>query len=397
MWALMRFEPEAPAAAGQIPLCASEITGNDWAYVKECLDSGWVSTAGPYVGRFERELAQYVGTKFAIATNAGTAALHISLLVSGVQPDDEVIVSDMTFIAPVNAIRYVGAWPVLIDAEPDYWQMDVQRLSDFLARDCTSSNGHLRNRRSGRRVTTLMPVHLLGHPCDLDPMRELAAKYGLLFIEDSTESLGATYKGTKIGAGGLSSLSFNGNKLITTGGGGAIVTDDPDLAARAMYLVTQAKDDPLEYVHHAVGFNYRMPSLSAALGCSQLERIEKHLDAKRRIVSRYVAGLSGVPGISLMPRASWASPAWWLYTVRIDKRGYGHSSRELMRLLAREGIHCRPVFQPMHESKAHAGCQAVGGEVAAGIVATALSLPSSVGLTEEDQDRVIATIKEFGP
>jgi perosamine synthetase len=397
MWALMRFEPEAPAASGQIPLCASEITGNDWAYVKECLDSGWVSTAGPYVGRFERELAEYVGTRFAIATNSGTAALHVSLLVSGVQPEDEVIVSDMTFIAPVNAIRYVGAWPVLIDAEPAYWQMDVQRLSDFLARDCTSSNGHLLNRRSGRRVTALMPVHLLGHPCDLDPMRELAAKYGLLLIEDSTESLGATYKGTKIGAGGLSSLSFNGNKLITTGGGGAIVTDDPDLAARAMYLVTQAKDDPLEYVHHTIGFNYRMPSLSAALGCSQLERIEKHLEAKRRIVSRYVAGLSGVPGISLMPSASWANPAWWLYTVRIDPERYGHSSRELMRLLAKEGIHCRPIFQPMHESKAHAGCQVVGGEVASGIVAAALSLPSSVGLTEEDQDRVIASLKEFGP
>ena len=393
----MRFEAEAPAVSGQIPLCASEIAGNDWAYVKDCMDSGWVSTAGPYVGRFERELAAYVGTRFAIATNTGTAALHVSLLIAGVKPDDEVIVSDMTFIAPVNAIRYVGAWPVLIDAEPDYWQMDVERLSHFLAHECTASNGHLKNRRTGRPVRAIMPVHLLGHPCDLDPIRELAGKYDLVLIEDSTESLGATYKGAMIGTGGLSSLSFNGNKLITTGGGGAIITDDPDWAARAMYLVTQAKDDPLEYVHHSIGFNYRMPSLSAALGCSQLEKIDAHLEAKRRIVSRYAAGLGLVPGITVMPSAPWAKPAWWLYTVRIDAGRFGHSSRELMRLLAKEGIHCRPIFQPMHESMAHAGSQSVGGGEATRIVAEALSLPSSVGLSAEDQDRVITTIKEFGP
>ena len=393
----MQSEPEAPASTGLIPLCASEIAGNDIAYVTECLQSGWVSTAGPFVERFERELAAYVGTKYAIATNSGTAALHASLLAAGVEPDDEVLVSDMTFIAPVNAIRYAGAWPVLVDAEPDYWQMDVERLAGFLERDCTSQNGHLRNRQSGRRVRAIMPVHLLGHPCDLGPIRKLAAQNNLLLIEDSTESLGALYKTQKVGAAGLSSLSFNGNKLMTTGGGGAIVTDDQQWAERAKYLVTQAKDDPLEYVHNTIGFNYRMPSLNAALGCSQLERIEAHLEAKRRIVSAYAAGLGGVPGITLMPGAKWASPAWWLYTVRIDAHRYGRSSRELMRLLGREGILSRPIFQPMHQSVAHKGCQALGGEVAERIVAEALSLPSSVGLTEADQDRVIATIKEFGP
>jgi len=390
----MQSEPEAQAS-GQIPLCASYIAGNDWSYVKQCLDSGWVSTAGPTVGRFEKALAAYLGSSFAIATNAGTAALHVSLLVAGVKPDDEVIVSDMTFIAPVNAIRYVGAWPVLIDAEPDYWQMDAAKLSSFLEHDCISENDALVNRTTGRRVRAIMPVHLLGHPCDLDPIRDLAAKYSLTLIEDSTESLGALYKGSRIGAGGLSSLSFNGNKLMTTGGGGAIITDDPELARRAMYLVTQAKDDPLEYVHHTIGFNYRMPSLSAALGLSQLERIDEHLAAKRRIAGRYATGLAGLPGISLMPKAPWAEPAFWLYTIRVDERRSRHSSRELMRLMAGEGIHCRPIFQPMHESEAHAGAQAIGGEVASRIVSEALCLPSSVGLTQDDQDRVIATIKEF--
>jgi perosamine synthetase len=393
----MRSEPEAPAASGHIPLCASHIAGHDLDYVTQTLESGWVSTAGPFVQRFERELAAYVGTKFAIATNSGTAALHTSLLVAGVEPDDEVLVSDMTFIAPVNAIRYVGAWPVLVDAEPEFWQMDAARVAAFLADECAPRNGHLHNRGTGRRVRAILPVHLLGHPCDLDAIRELATRYGLLLIEDSTESLGATYKSRKIGAGGLSSLSFNGNKLITTGGGGAIVTDDADWAARALYLVTQAKDDPLEYVHHTIGFNYRMPSLSAALGSSQLERIDAHVEAKRRIVKRYAKGLGDLPGISLMPSARWADPAWWLYTVRIDPGRFGHSSRDLMRLLAKEGIQTRPIFQPMHLSRAHAGAQALGGEVAERIVAEALSLPSSVGLTEEDQDRVIATIKEFGP
>jgi len=393
----MQSEPEASNGSPLIPLCASELGGQDHAYVKEALDSGWVSTAGPFVARFERQLAEYLGTGFAVATNSGTAALHVSLIVSGVEPDDEVLVSDMTFIAPVNAIPYAGAWPVLVDADPDFWQMDVELLARFLADGCAAENGQLRNRKTGRRVRAIMPVHLLGHPCDLDPIRDLAAKYGLLLIEDSTESLGALYKGKKVAAGGMSSLSFNGNKLITTGGGGALVTDDPDRAARALYLATQAKDDPLEYVHHAIGFNYRMPSLNAALGCSQLERIDKHLEAKRRIVARYAHGLGAVPGLTLMPKAPWAEPAFWLYTIRVDPKRYGRSSRELMRLLAGERIQTRPIFQPMHESKAHAGVQALGGEVASRIVAEALSLPSSVGLTEEDQDRVIATIREFGP
>ena len=391
----MQSEPESPAATGQIPLCAAEITADDIASVTATLESGWVSTAGPAVAQFESELAAYVGARHAVATNSGTAALHVSLLVAGVRPDDEILVSDLTFIAPVNAIRYSGAWPVLVDAEPDQWQMDADLVRSFLERECAARNGHLVNRRTGRRVSGLLPVHLLGHPCDLDALRDVCGRFGLTLIEDSTESLGALYRGRKVGAGGLSGLSFNGNKLITTGAGGAVVTDDDAAAERAMYLVTQAKDDPLEYVHRAIGFNYRMPSLAAALGSAQLARIDSHLEAKRRIADRYAQGLKAVPGIGLMPAADWASPAWWLYTIRVDAQSFGRSSRELMRLLGREGISTRPVFQPMHLSAAHAGAQVLGGEVAERIVAEALSLPSSVGLTEEDQQRVIATIQEF--
>lgn len=393
----MKSEADRATTSQNIPLSTPHMLGNELDYVAESVSSSWVSTAGPFTHRFEQELAEYVGARHGVATNSGTAALHVALLVSGVQPDDEVLVSDMTFIAPVNAIRYIGAWPVFIDAEDSYWQMSVERLAAFLDGECSARNGELRNRASGRRVRAVLPVHLLGHPCDLDPIRELAARYELVVVEDSTESLGACYKDRKVGTGGLSCFSFNGNKLVTTGGGGALVTDDQNLADRAMYLVTQAKDDPLEYVHRTIGFNYRMPSLNAALGCAQLERIGDRLASKLSTASRYARGLSGVPGITVMPQAPWASHSWWLYTIRIDPTRYGRDSRDLMRRLASEGIMSRPIFQPMHESKAHEGCQSVGGEVSSRIVAEALSLPSSVGLPEEDQDRVIATIQEFGP
>jgi perosamine synthetase len=370
--------------------------GNELAYVTDAVGTTWVSTAGSFTSRFETELAHYVGTRRAVATNSGTAALHVSLLLKGVRPDDEVVVSDMTFIAPVNAIRYAGAYPVFIDAEDRYWQMDVDLLARFLDEGCSVEGRELRNRLSGRRVAAIVPVHLLGHPCDVDSIRELAARYGLPVVEDSTESLGALYRGRRIGSGGVSCLSFNGNKLVTTGGGGAIVTDDAELADRAVYLTTQAKDDPLEYVHRTIGFNYRMPSLNAALGCGQLERIEDRLAWKRRIASVYAEGLAGVDGISPMPQAPWAEPAWWLYTIRVDPARYGADSRALMRHLAESGIMSRPIFEPMHRSHAHEGSQAVGGAIADRIVAEALSLPSSVGLSEADQERVIEAIRDFG-
>src|SRR5271157_3460815 len=242
--------PDAPSAAGSIPLSAPEIRGNEWRYVKECLDTAWVSSVGSYVDRFEQMVAQQAGTRYAVATVNGTSALHIALLVAGVRPEDEVLVSALTFIAPVNAIRYVGAWPVFIDAEPAYWQMDPARVVEFLERDCRWSDGTLYNQRTGRRVTAVIPVHVLGHPVDLDPILEVASKFGLKVIEDATEGLGATYKGRGLGClGDLACFSFNGNKIITTGGGGMIVTDNQEWARRAKYLTTQAKDNEVEFIH----------------------------------------------------------------------------------------------------------------------------------------------------
>ena len=215
------FEPGVPMADGGIPLCIPEIRGKEWEYVKQCLDTNFVSSVGPFVDRFERELATYTGAKFGVATSTGTAALHIALLVAGIQPDDEVLVSALTFVAPANAIRYVGAWPVFIDADPDYWQMDPQKAVDFLEKECRWQDGYLWNKATGRRIKAILPVHLLGHPVDMDPILAVARKYKLVVIEDATESLGAKYKNRVVGTlGDISCFSFNGNKLITTGGGG---------------------------------------------------------------------------------------------------------------------------------------------------------------------------------
>jgi len=389
----LNFEPGAPVAEGGIPLCVPELRGNEWAYIKECIDTNFVSSVGPFVDRFERDLANYTGVKYAVATATGTAALHISLLVAGIGADDEVLVSTLTFIAPVNAIRYVGARPVFVDAEPDYWEMDPQKVRDFLKNDCQRVDGELRNLHTGRRVRAIMPVHILGHPVDMDPIMSLAQEYNLVVIEDATESLGAKYKGVMTGRiGQIACFSFNGNKIITSGGGGMIVTDNEAWARKAKYLTTQAKDDPLEFVHNEIGFNYRLTNLQAALGCAQLEQLDDYIAVKHRIAESYTNAFAGVPGITPMRQADWADSIFWMYTLLVDETLYGMDSRALMRKLAKEGIQARPLWQPVHLSPAHTGSYAVDCSVAERLNRDALSLPSSVGLSPEEQQRVVNII-----
>ena len=389
--------PGAPPAAGFIPLIVPEIRGNEWRYVKECLDTSWVSSVGAYVDRFEQMVAKQAGTKYAVATMNGTAALHTALLVAGVQPDDEVLVSSLTFIAPVNAIRYAAAWPVFIDAEPDYWQMDPARVVEFLERDCRWSDGKLYNRGTGRRVTTILPVHVLGHPVDLDPILAVARKFGLKVIEDATEGLGASYKGRSLGSfGDIACFSFNGNKIVTTGGGGMLVTNNGEWARKAKYLTTQAKDDPVEYVHGEVGYNYRLTNLLAAVGCAQMEQLAAYVAAKRRIAARYTETLQNMPGITPMRNAPWAASTFWMYTILVGEEKFGLDSRQLMRTLGSREIQCRPLWQPIHQSPAHASNNVASMPVAERLARQGLSLPCSVGLTESEQDRVIAALEELG-
>ena len=382
--------PAAAPADALVPLCAPEIGGNESRYVQECLETGWVSSVGAYVDRFEAAVAGAVGAKYAVATQSGTAALHLALLVAGVERDDEVLVSTLTFIAPANAVRYVGAWPVFVDAEPDFWQMDVAKAIEFLETGCRWHDGVLRNRATGRRVRAVLPVHILGHPVDLEPLRIVARRYGLALIEDATESLGAAYRSAPVGhLGDVACFSFNGNKLLTTGGGGMLVTDNREWAERARHLSTQAKEDALEYVHGDVGFNYRLTNIQAAVGVAQIERLTEFLAAKRRIAATYEEMLGDVPGLTTIAEAPWARSAWWMYTVLIDERVCGMSSRELLRALERLRVQTRPLWQPLHLSRAHAGAPHTDCSVAERLNQQALSLPCSVGLSLATQGEVI--------
>jgi perosamine synthetase len=391
-----KLAPGAPAPEDFIPLIVPEIRGNEWKYVKECLDTNWVSSVGSYVDQFEKMAAERADTKYAVATVNGTAALHISLILAGVEADDEVLVSSLTFIAPANAIRYVGAWPVFIDAEPEYWQIDPAGVVDFIENNCKWDGHELRNRQTGRRVKAILPVHILGHPVDLDPILAVAEKYSLPVIEDATEGLGGRYRGKNLGGiGQIGCFSFNGNKIITTGGGGMIVTNNSGWAERAKYLTTQAKDDPIEYVHNAVGYNYRLTNPLAALGCAQMEQLDTFVDAKRKIAKFYRESLASLHGLSLPEEADWAFSTFWMYTVLIDETESRISSRELLRQLDARKIQTRPLWQPIHRSPAYAPFATLPCPNSDMLHRRAISLPCSVGLTHSAQSRVIDAIIEL--
>lgn len=376
-----------------IPLCVPSIEGNEWKYLKECLDTNFVSSVGPFVDRFEKLVADYAGVKNAVATVNGTAALHTALLVAGVQPEDEVLVPTLTFIAPVNAVRYAGAWPVFMDADPEYWQMDTNKLTDFLEKECRWRKKELRNKKTGRRVKAVLPVHILGHACDMDPVLKLARKYNLVVIEDATESLGGKYKNRMTGTlGDIACFSFNGNKLVTSGGGGMIVTDNQKWALRAKYLTTQSKDHPVEYIHKAIGYNYRLTNLQAAVGCAQMEKIGKFISVKRAVASNYTRALRDVPGVTPMKEAPWAFSIFWMYTVLIHSSKYGLSSRQLLKRLAEKKIQSRPLWQPLHQALPYRDCQAFHCDYSQKLYREALSLPCSVGLSRSQQETVIRAI-----
>jgi perosamine synthetase len=272
--------------------------------------------------------------------------------------------------------------------------MDVHKAIEFLERECRWSNGELRDQATGRRVKAIMPVDILGHPIDMDPLVAIARKYNLVIIEDATESLGAKYKTRNAGQlGDIACLSFNGNKLITTGGGGMIVTDDEAWARKVKYLTTQAKDDPIEFVHGAIGYNYRLTNIQAALGVAQLERLDEYISIKRRIAETYVEALCDVPGITPMREADWAFSVFWMFTMLIDAAEFGMDSRALLRHLDADKIQTRPLWQPAHLSPAHRGMRATDCAVAEHLNRDAISLPCSVGLVESDQQKVIESVK----
>ena len=376
-----------------IPNAVPYLGGNEWQYLKECLDSNWVSSVGPFVDRFETEIARYVGVEHAVATVNGTAALHVALLVAGVGPGDEVLVPALTFIATANAVRYCGAFPVYMDSDPETWALDAGKVSDFIRVECERRGSTLVNRATGRRIAALLPVHLYGHPVDLDPLLELAAGAGIPVVEDAAEALGARYKGRRVGAHGLvGCLSFNGNKIITCGGGGMILTRDAALASRARHLTTHAREPGPEWIHREVGFNYRLTNLQAALGVAQLEQLDRFVEDKRRTAAEYSVALGRVRGVSALGEASWAHSSFWMYSVLLDPGRFG-DVRALIARANREGIQLRPLWRPLHRQPAFADSQAYRIEVADRLYAAGVSLPCSVGITPEERAAVVEFLK----
>jgi perosamine synthetase len=383
-----------------IPLCVPHIRDQEWELVKQCIDSEWVSYAGSFVDQFEKDLAAYAGSAHAAVTISGTSALHIALLVAGVLPDDEVLLPALSFVAPANAIRYCSAWPTFIDVSIDTWQWDLDAVEDFLRHHChRDAAGALRNRHTGRRVAAVMPVHLLGGMAPLDRLIPLCREFSLPLIEDAAEAFGSRWNGLGIGAPvsgdedivRIVCTSFNGNKIMTTGGGGALFSNDPHLAARARHLSTTAKTDPVEFDHDEVGFNYRMSNMAAALGVGQLRRMEHFIARKTTISKTYDAALLSHPQIpGSCPDTGFVTPNHWLHTIRL--RG---GSRPLLQHLAAMEIQSRPLWKPLSMLCFLTDCHIHSDIVARGLAADCLSIPSSVGLTEDEQSSVIGAILGF--
>jgi perosamine synthetase len=381
-----------------IPLSATSFKGNELKYVTECIESGWVSSAGPFVGRFEDEISRYLDIPSAVACVNGTAALHTSLLLCGVLPGEEVIVPTLTFIAPINTVRYVGAEPVFMDCD-DALNLDPEKLSDFLEKDCDKADGGVRHRRTGRLIRAIIVVHVFGNLADLSSLMELADRYGLQVIEDATESLGSyynNYQGKKRQAGTigrLGCLSFNGNKIITCGGGGMIVTQEKELADRARHLTTQAKQDHRYYRHDLVGYNYRLTGLQAALGVAQMEQLDSFVKIKRLNFQKYREALSDCAGVSLIDEPSYSVSNFWHYALNVDHPRLTRD--DLSDHLKEKGVETRPVWALTHTQKPYQKEFAYRIEKAKRFEKQILNIPCSVTLTDEEIQKVSSLIKDF--
>lgn len=356
-------------------------TGNEWQYLKECLDSTFVSSVGKFVNRFEVELAAFTGAKHAVAVVNGTAALHMALKLAGVKADDEVLIPALTFAATANAVTYCGATPHLIDSDVRNLGIDATKLREYLRNHTDQRLGQCVNRVTGRIIRALVPMHTFGHPVNMDGVLSVATDFNLALVEDAAESLGSYYHGQHTGTfGKLGTLSFNGNKTITTGGGGAILTNDKELAVRAKHLTTTAKvPHAWEYRHDEVGYNYRMPNLNAALGCAQLEKLPEMLSSKRALFERYHAAFSQVPGVELVKQPEQCQSNYWLQALLLDVAQ--SDQRDLILKATNDaGLMTRPVWILMHELTPFKGCPRMDLSGALLLAQRLVNIPSSAGL-----------------
>ena len=377
-----------------IPLSEPLMGEKEIEYVTDCIRSNWVSYLGQYVDLFESKFAEFCKSKYAIAASSGTAALHLALVAIGIGPGDEVIVPSLTFIATANAVTYTGACPIFLDSEAKTWNIDPKSIRQFIKENCDfDKENNLLNIKTRRRLKAIIPVHLYGHPAQMDEISEISKEFGLALIVDATESLGARYKDRPVGSiGDIECFSFNGNKLITTGGGGMLTTNNEELATATKFLSTQAKKQGLEFIHPSIGFNYRLTNVQAAIGVAQLEKIDYYIKKKREHADRYRILLEGIDGIIFKDEVAWAKSVFWLNCITVEDE-YGMTKKELVNELRQSEIDSRPIFYPIHLQipYIHLGTKKL--PVAESLSEKALCLPSSVGLRDEDLEEVVSVIK----
>lgn len=361
---------------GLIPLTEPLLNGRELEYVTECIQTNWVSSLGRFVTQFEKDFAAFCHCSHGIAVSNGTVALHLALAALRIGPGDEVIVPTLTFVATANAVRYTGATPVLVDSDPYTWNLDPAAVAAAVT----------------HRTRAIIPVHIYGHPADMDPLLDIARRHNLWVIEDAAEAHGAEYKGQRVGGlGHFGCFSFYGNKIITTGEGGMVVTNDPDLAQKAQFLKDHAMSPVKRYWHPEIGFNYRMTNIQAALGVAQLERIDYLIELRRQHARQYAAELQGVPGITLPPEADWAKNVYWMYSVLIEG-DYGFSRDEVMAGMKAQGVDTRPFFYPIHTMPPYQSGQRL--PVAEELSKKGMNLPSAPTLTEDQIGTVCSILRE---
>jgi perosamine synthetase len=370
--------------ANRVQLHEPNFGGNEWKYVKDCLDTGWVSSVGAYVERFERDLADYTGAGHAIAVSNGTSGLHLALKITGVMPDDEVIVPAMTFVATANAVSYCGACPHFADIETKTLGLDAYALAEHLSNIIEKRNGVCVNRQSGRRIAAIVPMHTFGHPVDMRQLSELAVYHDIPIVEDAAESLGSFIEGRHTGTFGVCGVvSFNGNKIITTGGGGALITNDLQLAKRARHLATTAKQPhPWAFIHDQVAYNYRMPNINAALGCAQLEQISLFLDSKRILAERYAQVFADLPEVKIFLERPGTKANYWLQTLILEPE-FTEQRDAVILATNNAGFMTRPAWQLLNELPMYRECVSAPIPVAADLAKRIINLPSSPQLIQK--------------
>ncbi|MDO8425094.1 MAG: LegC family aminotransferase [bacterium] len=381
------------SVAPRIPLSVPVMTGREEEYVRSCITDGFVSSVGPFVTRFEKEVAAIVGSAHAVATVNGTAALHLALLACGVMPGDAVLVPTYTFIATANAVRYCGAEPVFFDCNPETLCMDGAHVRSYFATRCVrKADGAIMDRETGRRVAAVLPVHVFGQPADLAAIVDAATSYGVPVVEDAAGAMGSRYDGRHVGLfGRVGCFSFNGNKIVTCGGGGAVVTNDERIATLVRHLSTQAKRSGIAYDHDAVGFNYRLTNIQAALGTAQLEQLDAKVERKRAIAARYRAHFASSASVRCLGVEQRGRANAWLMTVRVDP-----DTREgLLAALACDGIEARPAYIPLHTLPMYQMSPTFALEHATRIAPGCVNLPCSADLTDALVDRVAERVQMY--